>query len=328
MRILIAHRSVVLLTQMQRRLERLGFDVVRAATELTEVYDFAEHHAPDCVLLTTEIADCPEFELLATMFGIMGIGCAVVGTPHQAHLRHPALRANPAIRFLPSDVPDTDLKAALVPGGRKQRPETPRVTHSPARRIDPRNTILIGSSTGGIDALMQVLRHFHPAAPPTIIVQHTGGNFAGSLIRLLDGVTSAKVVAATQNAVLQPGHIYMASGDTHHIRLSPDSPARIKLDAASRQSGHRPSVDALFQSAIPFAPHITAAILTGMGRDGAEGISALRAAGAATFGQDEETCIVYGMPRVAKAMGGIETELPIHQIGPSLLQAALAKQRA
>lgn len=328
MRVLIAHRSVILLGQLQRRLERLDLDVVCATTELTEVYDFAEHRAPDCVLLTTEIADCPEFELLATLFSIMGIGCVLVGTSHLAHPTEAALRANRAIRILRSDVSDADLIAALVPSGRMDRPKAQRASPSQTERIDPRNTILIGSSTGGIDALMQILRHFHPGAPPTIIVQHTGGNFAGSLIRLLDGVTTAKVVAATQDAILQPGHIYMAPGDTHHVRLTNGTPVRICLDAAARQSGHRPSVDALFHSAVPFAAHVTAAILTGMGRDGAEGISALRAAGARTFGQDEETCVVYGMPRVAKALGGIETELPIDQIGPSVLRAAMIRQRA
>lgn len=328
MRIVIAHRSMILLGQLQRRLERLKIDVVCAATELTEVYDFAEHHEPDCVLLTTDIADCPEFELLATLFGIMGIGCVVLGTPKQAHLTNAALRASSAIRVLPSNVSDRDLTAALVPGGRRQHPRAPAATPVPAGRVDPRSTILIGSSTGGIDALMQILPHLHPGAPPTVIVQHTGGNFASSLIRLLDGGTAAKVVAATQDTTLQRGHVYLASGDTHHVRLVQGSPARIKLDAAPRQSGHRPSVDALFHSAVPFASHVTATILTGMGRDGAEGITALRAAGARTFGQDEATCIVYGMPRVAKSLGGIETELPIQQIGPSLLRAAQQRQRA
>lgn len=328
MRILIAHRSVILLGQLERRLERLKMDVVRTATELTEVYDFTEHNEPDCVLLTTEIADCPEFELLATLFKIMGIGCVVLGTVHQAYLTSPAVRANPAIRLLPSEVSDTDLIAALVQAGHVNRPAVISAKPAPTGRIDPRNMILIGSSTGGIDALMQILRHFHSGAPPTVIVQHTGGNFAGSLIRLLAGITAAKVVAATPDTALQAGHIYLASGDTHHVRLTGGSPARIRLDDAPRQSGHRPSVDALFHSAIPFAPHVTAAILTGMGRDGAEGITALRAAGARTFGQDEATCVVYGMPRVAHALGGIETELPIHQIGPSLLRAALQRQRA
>ncbi|WP_322891755.1 MULTISPECIES: CheB methylesterase domain-containing protein [unclassified Yoonia] len=328
MRILIAHRSVILLGQLQRRLERLALDVVRAATELTEVYDFTEHNEPDCVLLTTEIADCPEFELLATLFRMLGVGCVVLGTSHQPHLTNAALKANPAIRVLPGNVSDSTLLAALVPSGRLNRPATLCAVPAPTGRIDPRKAVLIGSSTGGIDALMQILRHFHPAAPPTVIVQHTGGSFAGSLIRLLDGVTAAKVVAATQDAALQPGHIYLASGDTHHVRLTQGAPARIRLDEAPRQSGHRPSVDALFHSAVPFAPHITAALLTGMGRDGAEGITALRAAGARTFGQDEATCVVYGMPRVAKALGGIETELPINQIGPGLLRTALQRQRA
>lgn len=328
MGVLIAHRSQIMLGQLQRRLERLQIDVVRLATQLTEVYDFTEHHEPDCVLLTTDIADCPEFELLATLFGIMGVGCVVLGTAQNATLPDAARKANPAIRLLPSAASDTDLLAALRPGSRRRLPQVVAAPPIAAGRTDPRSTILIGSSTGGIDALMQVLRHFHAATPPTVIVQHTGGNFAGSLIRLLDGATSATVVPATEDTLLQAGHVYLASGDTHHVRLSHSVPARIRLDDAPRQSGHRPSVDTLFYSAVPFAQHITAAILTGMGRDGAQGITALRKAGARTFGQDEATCVVYGMPRVANALGGIETELPIQQIGPSLLRAAMTRQRA
>ncbi len=328
MGVLIAHRSQILLGQLHRRLERLQVSVVRATTELTEVYDFTEHHEPDCVILTTDIADCPEFELLASLFGIMGVGCVVLATGPTARVPEAARKANPAIRLLPSTASDADLLAALRPGSRRRIPQVSAPEPMATGRSDPRSTILIGSSTGGIDALMQVLRHFHASTPPTVIVQHTGGNFAGSLIRLLDGATAATVLAATQDTAIQPGHVYLASGDTHHVRLSHTAPARIRLDDAPRQSGHRPSVDTLFHSAVPFAQHVTAALLTGMGRDGAEGITALRKAGARTFGQDEATCVVYGMPRVANALGGIETELPIQQIGPNLLRAAMTRQRA
>ena len=93
-------------------------------------------------------------------------------------------------------------------------------------------------------------------------------------------------------------------------------------------SGHRPSIDALFSSAIGYDPHVVAALLTGMGRDGAQGLLALRHAGAVTLGQDEATSVVYGMPRMAMEMGAVTQQLPIQKIGPALLQACHAKARA
>jgi two-component system, chemotaxis family, protein-glutamate methylesterase/glutaminase len=328
MRVLIAHRSVIALRDLKRRLGRHQIDIVCTATALTEVYDFTEHHEPDCVILSADLAGCPEFELLASLFAILGVGCVILDSQNKTAIPQAALRANPAIRCLPLTSSDDDLVGALRPGHRRHHADVAKPEPRQSERTDPRSIILIGSSTGGVDALMQILRNFHEGAPPAVIVQHTGGHFAESLIRLLNTATTAKVIAATQDAVLQRGHVYLASGDTHHVRLAKGTPARIRLDDAPRISGHRPSVDALFQSATPFAPHITAAILTGMGRDGAEGITALRKAGARTIGQDEATSVVYGMPRIAQSLGGIETELPIQQIGPSLLRAAMQRKIA
>lgn len=328
MRALIANKSVVALGQWQRRLQRNNIEVVHKANALTDVYNYSEHHHPDCVILPTEMADCAEFELLASLFAIIGIACVVVDTDDGSSLPEAARRANPAIRCLLASATDEELIAALRPTGQRARKDVVAPPCATASLADPRQVILIGSSTGGVDALMQILRHFHQATPPVVIVQHTGGQFAGSLIRLLDAATSATVLAATHNAAVQHGHIYLAPSDTHHIRLTASVPPRIKLDASPRLSGHRPSADALFSSATAFAPHVTAAILTGMGRDGAEGITALRKSGARTIGQDEMTSVVYGMPRVAKSLGGIETELPIQQIGPALLHVGIQRQRA
>lgn len=328
MKALIANQSIIALGQWQRRLERHNITVVHKATALTDVYNYSEHHQPDCVIMPTNMADCAEFELLASLFAIMGIACVVVDCGDGSTLPEAARRANPAIKAISANMSDECLIAALQPT--LHRPRKAIITISPEteRSIDPRHVILIGSSTGGVDALMQVLRHFHQGTPPAVIVQHTGGQFADSLIRLLDGATSAKVVSAQHDMILRPGHVYLSSGDTHHLNLTSSVPPRIKLDASPRVSGHRPSVDALFCSAVSFAPHVTAAILTGMGRDGAEGIAALRKAGARTIGQDEVTSVVYGMPRVAKSLGGIELELPIQQIGPALLRGKIQRRRA
>lgn len=182
--------------------------------------------------------------------------------------------------------------------------------------------ILIGSSTGGVDALMKIISHFSKNCPPTLIVQHTGGVFAKSLIRLLDSATEANVVAATDSAEIQIGNIYLAPNDTAHLCIAAGNTARISLRNTANSYGHRPSVNALFESAVPFARQVTAVILTGMGRDGATGMVALRKAGAQTFGQDEQTSVVYGMPKAAHDLGGVETQLPLSKIGPMLLRAA------
>ncbi|MDO6590187.1 hypothetical protein DS901_12220 [Loktanella sp. D2R18] len=188
--------------------------------------------------------------------------------------------------------------------------------------IAARKFILLGSSTGGVDALIQILRHFDSDCPPTLIVQHTGSQFAQSLIRLLDGATRAKVVAAQNGAMLERGMVYLSPSTEQHLCLADNLPLRIALSQSPPRTSHRPSVDALFESAVPHAANATAAILTGMGKDGAQGLLALRQAGAQTVGQNEDTSIVYAMPRVAQALGGVAHALPITEIGPALLRAA------
>ncbi|WP_238110702.1 CheB methylesterase domain-containing protein [Yoonia sp. I 8.24] len=194
-----------------------------------------------------------------------------------------------------------------------------------AKNETTQNFILLGSSTGGVDALIQILRHFGSDCPPTLIVQHTGNQFAQSLIRLLDGATRAKVVAAQDGAMLERGLVYLSPSTEQHLCLAENLPLRIALNKNPPRTSHRPSVDALFESAVPHAANATAAILTGMGKDGAQGLLSLRQAGAQTVGQDESTSIVYGMPRVAHALGGVARALPITEIGPALLRAAIQR---
>jgi two-component system chemotaxis response regulator CheB len=198
---------------------------------------------------------------------------------------------------------------------------------SESHPFDPRHVILIGASTGGIDALLKVIKTFDITCPPILIVQHTGGQFAKSLIRLLDGACRAKVLTAIDGMALAAGSIYLAPDDQSHMVLSANAKPRIRLDQSATLSGHRPSIDALFTSATNIAPHVSAALLTGMGKDGAAGLTELRSNGAYTIGQDEQTSVVYGMPRVAMEMGGVCEQLPLNSIGPALLRSCKAKVR-
>lgn len=191
---------------------------------------------------------------------------------------------------------------------------------TPSRHRGP--IVAIGSSTGGIDALLKVLSAFGSDCPPTVLVQHTGASHSQSLIRLLNGRLMPNVVGAEDAMALETGHIYVATGDTHHLTVVGRHSPVTRLVAAEPMSGHRPSVDMLFKSVSAFGASTVAALLTGMGKDGAEGLLEIKQAGGATIGQDEATSTVYGMPRVAWSLGAVQEQLPIDAIGRRLLALA------
>ena len=180
----------------------------------------------------------------------------------------------------------------------------------------------IGASTGGVEALFRVLSHFPANCPPTLVVQHIQGSFSASLVRSLNEACAAKVVEAGDRMKVEPGHIYVAPGSERHMLLHGWPDGRLRLMPGEPFSGHRPSVDLMFRSvALSAGEQAVGVILTGMGRDGARGLGLMREAGARTFGQDRETCVVYGMPRAAWEAGAVEKELPIDRIAPALLKA-------
>lgn len=329
MHVLIAHSCSTAREKLREKITSNAADFACVTTSsLTETYNYAEHNNPDCVLIADALANCPEFEILASLFRIMHTGCVVMMTQDDPGSHNFTAKDTITVSAAGSavEVCDAIRKATFV--ARRKHPFVQKSAPLTSDRYDPRKILLIGASTGGIDALCQVIGHFCANCPPTMVVQHTGGRYAQSLIRLLDGATDARVEAAQDGKPLCKGHIYLAPGDATHLALSISGTLRIKLLEDTLISGHRPSIDALFSSAIGYAPHVVAALLTGMGRDGAQGLLALRHAGAVTLGQDEATSVVYGMPRMAMEMGAVTQQLPIQKIGPALLQACHAKARA
>lgn len=324
MKIVIAHSSSVQKARLNTRIQRIaGLEIVRLVSELHETYDYAEHHNPDCVIISDDLADQPEFELLGALLRILGIGCIVLEEAGGFERRELSLQVGQHITRISLNIDDhllaDTIRKSCLPQAREV---TTQQKTTNMQSFDPDRIILIGSSTGGVDALLRILSEFPADCPPTVIVQHTGGHYASSLIRLLDGATAARVLPAYEGAVLSQGQIYLAPDDSAHLTLRHGRDWQISLQAQPPISGHRPSVDALFCSALKNPGNITAVLLTGMGRDGAEGITKLRQAGATTIGQDADTCVVYGMPRIAREMGGIETELPLPMIGQAILNTA------
>ena len=193
--------------------------------------------------------------------------------------------------------------------------------HAAARDFRPDGRIVaIGSSTGGVEALLSVLSAFPANCPPTVIAQHMPGTFTRSFAERLNRSCAASVTEASDGAPLETGRIYLAPGGDAHLQVGGHGQLRCLLAPDAPVNGHRPSVDVLFDSVARTAgAKAVGVILTGMGRDGAQGLLAMRKAGAATIGQDEASCVVYGMPRVASDIGAVTRQLPLERIGAEII---------
>lgn len=180
--------------------------------------------------------------------------------------------------------------------------------------------VLIGSSTGGIEALETVLGDFPAACPPTLITQHMAPGFLVSCVQRFDTRLRPRVMLAQDGMPLKVGHIYIAPEDAHLAVGTPRAPT-CRLIASERRNGHRPSVEYLFETGALLGEAAVAVMLTGMGGDGARGMLAMRQAGALCLAQDEATSVVWGMPRVAHELGAVHRLVPLNDIGGEILRA-------
>lgn len=182
--------------------------------------------------------------------------------------------------------------------------------------------IAIGASTGGVEAIRVVLSQMPPDCPPVVIAQHMPAGFTTRFAGRLDELTELRVVEAEDRMPLLPGHAYVARGD-FHLRVERSSgQLKCRVTQDELASGHRPSVDVLFESvAKAVGPMAVGAILTGMGRDGARGLKLMREAGAYTVGQSQTSALVYGMPRVAFEEGAVIEQAPVESIAARLVAA-------
>jgi two-component system chemotaxis response regulator CheB len=191
----------------------------------------------------------------------------------------------------------------------------------------PGALVCIGASTGGIAVLEEILPALPPDAPPTLVVQHIPGQFAGSLALRLAKRCRTDLREAQDGLPLRPGRTLLAPGGAHHLVVD-DAGRRCRLVAAPPCGGHRPSVDVLFRSAARQKRRVIGVLLTGMGRDGAAGLAAIRAAGGRTIAQSEASCTVYGMPRAAVELGAAELLLPPARIPAAILALAAGRRAA
>jgi len=203
----------------------------------------------------------------------------------------------------------------------------PDASHAQVVRVVSRvDIVVIGVSTGGPKALAELLPSFPRDFPvPILIVQHMPPEFTDLLAEELSSRSKLEVEEATSVHVLEPGHVWLAQGDSHMVVEKTAGIARIRLHKGPRENSCRPSVDVLFRSAVEvYGPGVLAILMTGMGRDGFEGCKVVRETGGQILVQDEASSVVWGMPGFVTQAGFVDEVLPLSELGPHIIERVMA----
>jgi two-component system, chemotaxis family, protein-glutamate methylesterase/glutaminase len=218
------------------------------------------------------------------------------------------------------------LRTAAI---RAQAPASPKVVSQPARSFPPSAVIAIGASTGGTEAIQKVLVDFPENCPGVVITQHIPAVFSRTFANRLNDLCAIRVREAENGDRLEQGLALIAPGNFHLLLRNSPSGYRVEVKDGPLVCFQRPAVDVLFHSVADAAgSNASAAILTGMGSDGVEGMLALKKAGAHTIAQDEATCVVFGMPREAVRRGAADRVLALPAIAGALLRESRRAERS
>ncbi len=184
--------------------------------------------------------------------------------------------------------------------------------------------IAVGASTGGTEALRVFLESLPMDTPGTVIVQHMPENFTTAFANRLDSLCAASVKEAADNDTVIPGRVLIAPGSKHMLLKRSGARYYVEVRNGPLVSRHRPSVDVLFRSAARYAgSNVVGVIMTGMGDDGAKGMLEMKDAGSYNIAQDEESCVVFGMPNEAIKLGGVDKILPLDSIAGAVMRQAV-----
>lgn len=337
-RVIVVDDSSLMRRLLQARLAREDdIEVVACASDASEARKLIKALDPDVVTLDIEMPGMDGLTFLQKIMELRPTPVIIVSgsTQEGTTATARALKIGAVGCYAKSDrygeMPDDDggrlaamvREAAAVP----MKSPVRLVNPAPSRKADNIGLIAIGSSTGGVEALHTLLADFPENCPPTLVVQHVNATFSGAIAQSLDSVSDAKVSLAKNGDLIKPGNIYLAPGGDRHLLVARGGANRfqIELRPGAPVSGHIPSVDALFQSvSTTYGARANGIILTGMGRDGAKGLDMMAKAGSHTIAQDEESCIVFGMPRAAIELGAVSAVLPLNKIAGHLFHDALA----
>ncbi|MFO7578355.1 MAG: chemotaxis-specific protein-glutamate methyltransferase CheB [Pelovirga sp.] len=311
-------------------------DVVETALDAVTAQRRIVRLQPDVVILNIEMPRMDSIAFLSKLMSHCPVPVIVVSsaTERGKQLAEQAL-ANGAVDWLAR--PGGDLLAShdltLLELSRKVknaltagRSTAPRAgTGSNGTTAIPGQVIVIGASTGGTEAIRRILEVFPADAPATIIVQHMPGGFTRMFAERLNQSCAMQVKEAEPGEALCRGLVLIAPGGSQCELVRSGAQYRIRLGGTEKVSGHCPSIDVLMHSvARHVGSHAIGAILTGMGKDGAQGLHAMYQAGGRCIAQDDASSVVFGMPRAAYETGGAERLVPLHEMAAMLLDLATA----
>jgi len=235
------------------------------------------------------------------------------------------------IRRLGVDLADKIRAAAVAMPVPPSIPVSTRATPTSCRAsgIDPsRYLVAVGASTGGTEAIKELLSHMPADFPPVVIVQHMPQGFTRSFAERLNQFSAMTVAEATDGDTLAPGKAFVARGEVQMHVVCDTGRLRLRYGTDELVNRHCPSVDVLFDSVIQCAPRrAVGVIMTGMGADGAKGLLRLRQTGAITIGQTRESCVVYGMPKVAFELGAVQHTASPAAIPHTVLDAIVQREK-
>lgn len=338
-RVLIVDDSLLFRQTLLTNLKKDPYiDVVGTAVDSFDAMNKITELAPDVVTLDIEMPQMNGIDFLKKLLPQKKLPVVVVSSlPINAFealdagavdfVSKPRIDSSNALNSFVSEL-STKIKIASMAKVNKAPAKSP-IAHKKLTADASDNLIIaIGASTGGTEAILEVIKMLPPTTPGIVIVQHMPPIFTKMYAQRLDKNCQMHVKEAEDGDRITKGQIIIAAGE-HHLRLQQDRQGYfIRSAKGEKVSGHCPSVDVLFDSVAEIAgPRAIGVILTGMGADGAKGLLKMRQAGAYTIGQDKESCVVYGMPMVAFNIGGVSKQLPLQQISNEII-SYLNQQKA
>ncbi len=308
-----------------------GIEVVAAASSALEARNLIKELNPDVMTLDVEMPEMDGLSFLERVMRLRPMPVVMVSTltaqGTETAIEALSIGAVDCVVKPNAQMPDSfrDLPAKVkMAAGVRMASRAPQAAAPPPRAgyVSDGKLVAIGSSTGGVEALISVLTRFPANCPPTVITQHMPPTFTKSLAGRLDRMCQPTVQEATHGAPLKQGFVYLAPGGDRHLEISGRSNYTCILKQGELVNGHCPSVDRLFSSVARSAgSQAVGVILTGMGRDGAQGLLEMRKAGARTIGQDEASSVVYGMPKAAWDIGAVEHQYSLDRIANAVVEA-------
>ncbi len=319
-------------------------EVVAVAPDPLVARDLIKQHDPDVLTLYVEMPRMDGLDFLERLMRLRPMPVLMVSSLTQAGsevtLRALELGAvdflqKPALGIRSGMIEYSELIAEKIRAAARSRPRRIQAGGRDAPKplksvmVSSEKLVILGASTGGPEAIRQVLEPLPANCPAILIAQHMPGGFTRSFAQRLDKLCRIAVKEAEDGERVLPGHAYIARGDRHLKLVRRGANYVVRLDEGPPVNRHRPSVDVLFHSAATQAGrNAIGVLLTGMGKDGAAGLLAMRRAGATTLAQDEDTSLVFGMPREAIAIGAATETVPLEQVAPRMMALAAASGRA